>query len=145
MNMNQKNELTFSIIKPNAIKKNAIGAIINQFEKANLKIVAAKFCQISRNQCEEFYAEHKQKPFFEDVVKFMTSSPVMLMVLSGDNAVDKNREIMGATDPSKASPGSIRALWGDSIGENAIHGSDSKDSAKREIEIFFSTSDIFKN
>lgn len=130
-------EQTFSIIKPNAVKKGKIGEIIAQFEKSGLKIGAAKLVTLSRNKCEEFYAEHKERPFFGELVSFMTSGPVMLMVLSGSNAVAKNREIMGATDPKKAAPGTIRALHGDSVGENAVHGSDSPVSAAREIALFF--------
>ncbi len=130
-------ETTFSIIKPNAVKKNAIGAIIDKFEKNGLKIAAAKLVKLTKGQCEEFYAEHKARPFFPEVVRFMTSGPVLLMALTGENAVTRNREIMGATDPKKAAAGTIRALWGDSIGENAVHGSDSATSAERELKLFF--------
>lgn len=130
-------ELTFSIIKPNAVKKNAIGPIIAMFEKEGLKIAAAKLARIEKKQCEEFYAEHSARPFFGELVAFMTSGPVMLMALSGEGAVAKNREIMGATDPKKANPGTIRALFGDNVGENAVHGSDSPESAMRELNIFF--------
>lgn len=135
-------EQTFSIIKPNAVKKNVIGDTIEFFEKAGLKIAAAKLSVISRKKCEEFYAEHKARPFFGELVDFMTSGPVMLMVLSGEGAVMKNREIMGATDPKKASPGTIRAKHGDSVGENAVHGSDSPESAAREIALFFEKSEL---
>jgi nucleoside-diphosphate kinase len=130
-------EMTFSIIKPNAVKKNAIGPIIAMFEKNGLKIAAAKLVLLSKAQCEEFYAEHKARPFFGELVSFMTSGPVMLMALSGEGAVMKNREIMGATDPAKAAPGTIRKLYGDNVGENAAHGSDSAESAKRELALFF--------
>lgn len=130
-------ELTFSIIKPNAVKKNAMGDIINHFEKNGLHIAAAKLGMLSKDKCELFYAEHKERPFFGELVSFMTSGPVMLMVLSGEGAVLKNRELMGATDPKKAAAGTIRAKHGDSMGENAVHGSDSLESAKREIAIFF--------
>ncbi|MBY0314354.1 MAG: nucleoside-diphosphate kinase [Bdellovibrionales bacterium] len=130
-------ELTFSIIKPNAVKKNAIGSIIAIFEKNGLKIAAAKLQTIDKKLCEEFYAEHKARPFFGELVSFMTSGPVMLMALYGENAVLKNREIMGATDPAKAAPGTIRALYGDNMGENAVHGSDSPESALRELNLFF--------
>lgn len=130
-------ELTFSIIKPNAVKKNVMGDIIAHFEKSGLKIAASKLVVLSKEKCELFYAEHKERPFFGELVSFMTSGPVMLMVLSGENAVMKNRELMGATDPAKANPGTIRALHGDNMGENAVHGSDSADSAKREIALFF--------
>lgn len=130
-------ERTFSIIKPNAVKKNAIGDIIHTFESKGLTIKAAKLGMISKEKCELFYAEHKERPFFGELVAFMTSGPVMLMCLSGENAVLKNREIMGATDPKKADPGTIRAKHGDSMGENAVHGSDSVASAERELAIFF--------
>ncbi|OFZ28425.1 MAG: nucleoside-diphosphate kinase [Bdellovibrionales bacterium RIFCSPHIGHO2_01_FULL_40_29] len=131
------NERTFSIIKPNAVKKNAIGDIINTFETSGLKIAGAKLAMISKEKCELFYAEHSARPFFGELVTFMTSGPVMLMCLTGENAVLKNREIMGATDPKKAAPGTIRAKHGDSMGENAVHGSDSVASAERELAIFF--------
>lgn len=130
-------ERTFSIIKPNAVKKNVIGDIITQFETSGLKIAAARLTMLSKEKCELFYAEHKERPFFGELVSFMTSGPVMLMCLAGENAVLKNREIMGATDPKKAAPGSIRAKHGDSMGENAVHGSDSIASAERELAIFF--------
>lgn len=130
-------EVTFSIIKPNAVKKGAIGAIINKFEQSGLKIAAAKLVRLNKSKCEEFYAEHKERPFFGELVTFMTSGPVMLMALKGENAVLKNREIMGATDPKKAAPGTIRAQFGDSVGENAVHGSDSPASAERELALFF--------
>jgi len=135
-------EMTFSIIKPNAVKKNVMGDIIEQFEKSGLKIAAAKLTVLSRSKCEEFYAEHKERPFFGELVSFMTSGPVMLMALSGENAVAKNREIMGATDPKKAAPGTIRAKHGDSVGENAVHGSDSPASAQRELALFFEKSEL---
>ncbi len=135
-------ELTFSIIKPNAVKKNAIGDIIHTFESQGLKVAAAKLTVLSRKKCEEFYAEHKERPFFGELVDFMTSGPVLLMALSGENAVAKNREIMGATDPKKAAPGTIRAKHGDSMGENAVHGSDSPASAQRELSLFFEKSEF---
>jgi nucleoside-diphosphate kinase len=130
-------EKTFSIIKPNAVKKGAIGDIIHHFEKNGLHIAAAKLAMISKDKCELFYAEHKERPFFGELVSFMTSGPVMLMCLTGENAVLKNRELMGATDPKKADAGTIRAKHGDSMGENAVHGSDSVASANRELAIFF--------
>ena len=130
-------ETTFSIIKPNAIKKNAIGAIIKKFEDNGLKVAAAKLVHLQRAQCEKFYAEHKERPFFGELVTFMTSGPVLLMALRGENAVSRNREIMGATDPKKAAPGTIRAEFGDNMGENAVHGSDSPTSAERELSLFF--------
>lgn len=135
-------QLTFSIIKPNAVKKHAIGNILEMFERNGLKIAAAKLTKISQAKCEEFYAEHKARPFFGELVSFMTSGPVLLLVLAGEEAVSRNREIMGATDPKKASPGTIRALFGDSVGENAVHGSDSLESAEREISLFFEKNEI---
>ncbi len=135
-------EKTFSIIKPNAIKKNAIGDIISMFEANGLKIAAAKLTKIPRAKAEEFYAEHKARPFFGELVDFMTSAPVMLMCLSGENAVAKNREIMGATDPKKALPWTVRFKYADSVGENAVHGSDSPASAERELALFFSKEEI---
>jgi nucleoside-diphosphate kinase len=136
------NEMTFSIIKPNAVKKNAIGDIISIFEANGLKIAAAKLTVLSRKKCEEFYAEHKARPFFGELVDFMTSGPVVLMALAGENAVAKNREIMGATDPKKATVGTVRAKFGDSLGENAVHGSDSAASAERELALFFEKAEI---
>src|SRR6185312_3702951 len=135
-------ETTFSIIKPNAVKKNAIGAIINKFEENDLKVSAAKLVRLSKALCEEFYAEHKMRPFFGELVSFMTSGPVLLMALAGENAVTRNREIMGATDPKKAAPGTIRAEWGDNVGENAVHGSDSAASAERELKLFFKSEEF---
>ena len=135
-------EKTFSIIKPNAMKKNCIGDIVSMFEANGLKIAAAKITVMSKSKAEEFYAEHKARPFFGELVTFMTSGPVMLMCLSGENAVLKNREIMGATDPKKANPGTIRFKFGDSMGENAAHGSDSVASADRELAIFFEKNEI---
>lgn len=135
-------ETTFSIIKPNAVKKGAIGAIIDKFEKNGLKVAAAKLVRLSRPKCEEFYAEHKARPFFGELVTFMTSGPVLLMALKGEGAVSKNREIMGATDPKKAAPGTIRAEFGDNVGENAVHGSDSPASAERELSLFFEKSEF---
>ena len=130
-------ERTFSIIKPNAVKKNVIGDIIHTFESKGLKIAAARLTILSKEKCELFYAEHSARPFFGELVTFMTSGPVMLMCLVGEGAVLKNREIMGATDPAKAAAGTIRAKHGDSMGENAVHGSDSVASAERELAIFF--------
>jgi len=135
-------ETTFSIIKPNAVKKNALGAIIKKFEDNGLKIAAAKMAKIPRAQCEEFYAEHKERPFFGELVDFMTSGPVLLMALRGENAITRNREIMGATDPAKAAEGTIRKLFGDNMGENAVHGSDSAASAERELKIFFKSEEL---
>ena len=135
-------EQTFYIIKPNAMKKNAIGDIVSMFEANGLKIAAAKIQILSKDKAEAFYAEHKERPFFGELVSFMTSGPVMLMCLQGENAVLKNRDIMGATDPKKANVGTVRAKFGDNMGENAVHGSDSVDSAKRELALFFEKQEI---
>jgi nucleoside-diphosphate kinase len=135
-------EQTLSIIKPNATKKNAIGKIIDRFESQGLKIAAAKLTKLSREKAEGFYAEHNGKPFFEELVTFMSSGPVMIMVLSGNNAIEMNRKIMGATNPAKADAGTIRKDFGDSMGENAAHGSDSTTSAHREIKYFFEPHEI---
>jgi nucleoside-diphosphate kinase len=135
-------EQTFSIIKPNAMKKNAIGDIMSMFEANGLKIAAAKIQILSKSKAEEFYAEHKARPFFGELVSFMTSGPVMLMCLQGEGAVLKNREIMGATDPKKANAGTVRAKFGDNVGENAVHGSDSAESAARELALFFEKQEI---
>ena len=135
-------EQTFSIIKPNAMKKNAIGDIISMFEANGLKIATAKITVLSKSKAEEFYAEHKERPFFGELVSFMTSGPVCLMCLQGENAVLKNREIMGATDPKKANAGTVRAKFGDNVGENAVHGSDSAASAARELALFFEKHEI---
>ncbi|MBY0470805.1 nucleoside-diphosphate kinase [bacterium] len=135
-------ERTFSIIKPNAVEKNSIGDIISRFEKRGLRVAAAKFTKLTREKAEGFYIEHKDRPFFQSLVHFMTSGPVLLMCLEGDNAVMLNREIMGATDPAKAAPGTIRKDFADSIEANAVHGSDSLKSAERELAYFFDKSDI---
>ena len=135
-------EMTFSIIKPDAVKKNKIGEILNRFESAGLKIVAARLEHLSIAKAQGFYAEHQGKPFFEDLVKFMTSGPCLLQVLEGQNAINLNRELMGATNPQEASEGTIRRDFAESIDANAVHGSDSPASAKREIEFFFQTQEI---
>ncbi len=135
-------ERTFSIIKPNAVAKNAIGAIYARFETAGLKIVAAKMVQLTREQAEGFYAEHQGKPFFDGLVGFMTSGPVMVQALEGEEAVRRHREIMGATNPDNALAGTLRADYADSLTENAVHGSDSTESAAREIAYFFTESEI---
>lgn len=135
-------EQTFSIIKPNAMKKNAIGDIVSMFEANGLKIAAAKITVLTADKAGEFYAEHKARPFFGELVSFMTSGPVMLMCLQGEGAVLKNREIMGATDPKKAAAGTIRSKFGDNVGENAVHGSDSVESAARELALFFEKHEI---
>lgn len=137
-------ERTFSIIKPNAVEKNSMGAIISRFEGRGLRVAAAKFTRLSREKAEGFYIEHKDRPFFQSLVHFMTSGPVLLMCLEGENAVLLNREIMGATDPAKAAPGTIRKDFADSIEANAVHGSDSLASAERELAYFFDKSEILK-
>ena len=136
------NEKTLSIIKPNATLDNNIGNIISMFEKNDLRISAAKLTQLSKEKAEGFYIEHKDRPFFGELVEFMTSGPVVLMVLEGENAVAKNREIMGATNPAEAAEGTIRKLYAKSIGENAVHGSDSLASAERELAYFFEKDEI---
>lgn len=130
-------EQTISIIKPDAVAKNVIGQIYSRFENAGLKIVAAKMLHLSQEKAEGFYAVHKERPFFADLVAFMTSGPVMVQVLEGEDAVAKNRELMGATNPKNAEPGTIRADFAESIDENAVHGSDSLENAKIEIAYFF--------
>lgn len=136
------NERTLSIIKPDAVAKNAIGEIESRFEKAGLKIVAAKMLQLSQAQAEGFYAEHKERSFFGDLVGFMTSGPVVVQVLEGDNAIAANRNLMGATNPKEAEAGTIRADFAQSIDANAVHGSDSPESAEREIAYFFGSEEI---
>ena len=133
---------TLSIIKPDAVAKNAIGQIYARFEAAGLTIVAARMTKLSREQAEGFYAVHRERPFFGDLVKFMTSGPVMIQVLEGDNAIQKNRDLMGATDPRKAAPGTIRADFADSIDANAVHGSDAPATAASEIAYFFPAVEI---
>ena len=128
---------TLSIIKPDGVSRNLMGKIIARFESEGLNVVAAQMKRLSLHEAEGFYAVHKERPFFGELVSFMTSGPVMMMCLVGENAVLKNREIMGATDPKKAASGTIRAKHGDSMGENAVHGSDSVISAERELAIFF--------
>jgi len=135
-------ETTFSIIKPNAVKKNAIGKIITRFEDNGLEVVAARMTKLPREKAEGFYIEHKDRPFFESLIRFMTSGPILMMALKGENAVLRNREIMGATDPSKAAAGTIRKDFADSIEANAVHGSDSVTSAQREIAYFFDKNEM---
>jgi len=132
-------ERTLSIIKPDAISKNVIGEIYARFEKAGLRIIAAKMLHLSREQAEGFYAVHKQRPFFNELVEFMISGPVMVQVLEGENAINLNRELMGATDPKKAAPGTIRADFAETVDENAVHGSDAPETAAVEIAYFFGT------
>jgi nucleoside-diphosphate kinase len=136
-------EQTLSIIKPDAVEQNMIGNIIEYFEREGLNVIAAKMLHLSTDQAKAFYAVHKDRPFYGELVEFMTSGPVFIMVLQGENAIARNREIMGATDPSKAATGTIRADFATSIERNAVHGSDSKSNAKVEIEFFFKENEIF--
>jgi len=136
-------ERTLSIIKPDAVAKNVIGQIYARFEDAGLKIVAARMVHLSRAQAEGFYGVHRQRPFFGDLVKFMISGPVMIQVLEGESAIQKNRDLMGATDPKKAAAGTIRADFADSIDANAVHGSDSAATAATEIAFFFASSEAY--
>ena len=135
-------ERTLSIIKPDAVAKNVIGEIYARFEKAGLRIVAARMMQLSRAEAEAFYGVHRERPFFGDLVDFMVSGPVMVQVLEGENAILANRDLMGATDPKKAAPGTIRADFADSIDANAVHGSDGADTARSEIAFFFPAMNI---
>ncbi len=135
-------ERTFSIIKPDAVAKNVIGQIYSRFEAAGLKVIASQYRQLSQAEAEGFYAVHKERPFFNDLVSFMISGPVMVQVLEGENAISKNRELMGATNPQEAEPGTIRADFAESIDANAVHGSDATETAAVEIAYFFSGCDI---
>jgi len=135
-------ERTLSIIKPDAVGKNLIGEIYRRFEKAGLSIIAARMFHLTQEQAEGFYAVHKERPFFNDLVKFMTSGPVMVQVLEGEDAVAKNRELMGATNPKDAAPGTIRADLAQTVDENAVHGSDGPDTAKVEIAYFFKPDEV---
>lgn len=135
-------EQTLSIIKPDAVSKNIIGKIISRFEKAGLKIVAAKMLQMDEDKAGGFYAEHRARPFFGELVEFMTSGPIVVQVLEGENAIALNRELMGATNPDNAEEGTIRKDFAESTGRNAVHGSDSAESAAREIRYFFSAEEI---
>jgi nucleoside-diphosphate kinase len=130
-------EQTLSIVKPDGVQKNLIGEIYSRFEKAGLSIVAARMMHLSREQAEGFYAVHRDRPFFRDLVRYMTSGPVMVQVLEGESAIEKNRQIMGATNPANAEPGTIRADFADSIEENIVHGSDARETAQQEIAFFF--------
>jgi nucleoside-diphosphate kinase len=136
-------ERTLSIIKPDAVTKNVIGQIYTRFENAGLKVVAAKMAHLSRGEAEAFYAVHKARPFFNDLVSFMISGPVMIQVLEGENAIAKNRELMGATDPKKAEKGTIRADFADSIDANAVHGSDAPETAAVEVGFFFPGMNVY--
>jgi len=135
-------ERTLSIIKPDAVAKNVIGQILSRFESGGLKIVAARMMQLSRPDAEAFYAVHRERPFFKDLVDFMVSGPVMVQVLEGENAIARNRELMGATDPKKAAAGTIRADFADSIDANAVHGSDGPETARHEVAFFFPTMNV---
>jgi nucleoside-diphosphate kinase len=136
-------ERTLSIIKPDAVAKNVIGQIYTRFESAGLKVIAARMAHLSRNEAEAFYGVHKERPFFKDLVDFMVSGPVMIQVLEGEGAILKNRDLMGATDPKKAAPGTIRADFADSIDANAVHGSDAAETASNEIAFFFPAMAIY--
>ena len=138
-------ENTLSIIKPDAVSKNVLGKILDRFESSGLKIIAIKMLHLDKDIAEGFYAEHKGKPFFEKLINFMTSGPVVVQVLSGENAIKTNRELMGNTNPEEAASGTIRSDFAESIDANAVHGSDSPESAEREISYFFTESEIFKS
>jgi nucleoside-diphosphate kinase len=135
-------ERTLSIIKPDATRRNQTGAIIDRFEKAGLRVIASRRMKLSKDQAEAFYAVHRARPFFASLVSFMTSGPVVVQVLEGDNAIAKNRDVMGATDPAKAAPGTIRKDFAESIEANSVHGSDAPETAAQEIRFFFSELDI---
>lgn len=135
-------ERTLSIIKPDAVGKNHIGEIIARFEKAGLRVIAAKMKHLTRQDAEGFYAVHKERPFFKDLVSFMITGPALIMVLEGENAIAKNRDIMGTTDPNKAAPGTIRADFAKTIDENAVHGSDSQETVRTEIAYFFKPEEV---
>jgi nucleoside-diphosphate kinase len=135
-------ERTLSIVKPDGVRKNVIGDVYRRFEKAGLRIVAARMLRLSQAQAEAFYGVHRERPFFRDLVSYMTSGPVMVQVLEGENAVAKNRDIMGATDPKKAAQGTIRADLAESIEQNVVHGSDSAENAAREVAFFFAETEL---
>jgi len=135
-------ERTLSIVKPDAVARNLIGEIYTRFEQAGLRIVAARMLRLGRDRAEEFYAVHRERPFFGELVEFMTSGPIMVQVLEGEDAIARNREVMGATDPAKAAPGTIRADFAHEVTENAVHGSDSTETARAEIRFFFSDEEI---
>ena len=135
-------ERTFSIVKPDGVARNLIGQVLSRFEKAGLRVVAARMQHLSQRDAEGFYAVHAARPFFKDLVKYMTSGPVLLQVLEGENAIARNREIMGATDPKKAAPGTIRADFAESIEANTVHGSDAPETAAKEISYFFRETEI---
>jgi nucleoside-diphosphate kinase len=135
-------ERTLSIVKPDGVQKNLIGEVYRRFEQAGLRIIAARMIQLSQAQAEGFYAVHRERPFYQDLVRYMTSGPVMVQVLEGEHAVERHREIMGATDPKKAAPGSIRADLAESIEQNVVHGSDSLENAAREVAYFFAETEL---
>lgn len=135
-------ERTLSIVKPDGVQKNLIGEVYRRFEQAGLRVVAARMMQLSQAQAEGFYAVHRERPFFRDLVRYMTSGPVMVQVLEGEHAIERNRELMGATDPKKAAKGTLRADFATSIEENIVHGSDGPDTARQEIAYFFSQIEI---
>ena len=135
-------ERTFSIIKPDAVGKNVIGEIVSRFEKNGLRIIASKMLHLSAEQAQGFYAVHSERPFYKDLVKFMMSGPVVVQVLEGENAISKNRELMGATNPAEAAPGTIRADFATTVDENAVHGSDAAETAAEEIKFFFSDDEL---
>ena len=137
-------ERTLSIIKPDAVAKNLIGAIYRRFEENGLRVIGAKMLHLSKKRAGEFYAVHKGRPFYNDLVEFMSSGPVMVQVLEGENAITKNREVMGATNPKDAAPGTIRADFAVTVDENAVHGSDGEDTAKAEIEFYFAPDELFE-
>jgi len=135
-------ERTLSIVKPDAVRKNAIGDILRRFESMGLKVVAAKMISLSKREAQGFYAVHKERPFFDSLTTFMSSGPILILVLEGEEAIQTNRLIMGATDPAKADPGTVRRDWGTDVEKNAVHGSDGPDTAKWEIAYFFSEMEI---
>ncbi|MGF1550589.1 MAG: nucleoside-diphosphate kinase [Sphingomonadaceae bacterium] len=135
-------ERTLSIIKPDAVRRNLIGAIVGMLEQGGLRVVAARLLRLAEGEAREFYEVHKERPFYDDLVAFMTSGPVMVMVLEGEDAVARNRELMGATDPAEAAQGTIRERYAESIEANSVHGSDSSENARREIDFFFSEEEI---
>lgn len=135
-------ERTLSIIKPDAVGKNVIGEIYSRFEKTGLRIIAARMLHLSRDQAQAFYAVHRERPFYDDLVEFMTSGPVLVQVLEGEDAIARNREVMGATNPQEATPGTIRASFAETVDENAVHGSDGPDTATTEIAFFFQPEEI---
>jgi nucleoside-diphosphate kinase len=135
-------ERTLSIVKPDGVKANVIGEVYRRFEKAGLTIIAARMLQLSQHEAEGFYAVHRERPFFKDLVRYMSSGPILVQVLEGESAIARNRDIMGATDPKKAAPGTIRADLAASIEQNVVHGSDAPDTAAREIAYFFSTTEL---